>query len=674
MGLLQILNGDQDIKFYGGGIFPNPNSVSSTVTFGQKLIGYKKPPGTYQSGAYLPKSDQPYITTPIPDLGVSFKDQNPSLITLPGWEDGLPGIEQLNNLSNKIRYNSNSWGQDFLNRGNLYGLVRSKDDIKRLTSYFLDGTKGLLFIAKQNLLSRVGVQTEAPRNAGNALGFFNDGVYLPTSTLAQSAISNIGGHVLKQGIDPTGKLPFLKLSKYEDANNKKTKSNHLVKILDKHTKRFNKRIIKQYRGGPGSKLGIGSTKIRYATDSEGKNKINSLVSKKFLNEKFGNFLTWDNQDFNEDRIFSVISTKKLNIKNSEILDDFRKKLIEPNGNPIKKSTFLSLSSNYRNFNIEKRLHYRSGGEKGNILDYTRGKRDNQGALLSSDLINMSSIYKSPTPDGSSKLKDIIDFRIGVFDNSSIREGQNYIDKSWLHFRALLDKFSEGYKASWKGQDYMGRAEKFYRYNSFDRDINLSFNLVAFSKQELMPIYKKLNYLASTLSPYYSPEGYMSGNLIQLTVGNYLWEQPGFIESLSIDIDDSTPWEINLGLDGKEENGEINVKQVPHRIKVSMKFTPIHRFRPQIQEIYGGNLDPTKPQFNQDDNGFGPQRYITLQDNKGDTNNGYNQQFEIYTPPPPTPATTNNNQISLAQIRETPDILQPSITADVLSTINPNLFY
>ena len=670
MGLLQILNGDQDIKFYGGGIFPGPNTVSSTVTFGQKLIGYKKPPGTYLSGAYLSKDQQPYITTPIPDLGVSFRDQNPALLTLPGWEDGLPGIEQLNNLSEKIRYQSNSWGQDFLNRGNLYGLVRSKDDIKRLTSYFLDGTKGLLFIAKQNLLSRVGVQTEAPRNAGNALGFFNDGVYLPTSTLAQAAVSNIGGHVLKQGIDPTGKLPGLKLSKYEDANNKKTKRNRLVKILDKHTKRFNKKIIEQYRGGPGSILGIGSTKINYATDSEGKNKINSLVSKKFLNEKFGNFLTWDNQDFNEDRIFGVISTKKLNIKNSEVLNDFRERLIKPN-KQIKKSTFLSLSPNYRNFNIEKRLHYRSGGEKGNILDYTKGKRDNQGALLSSDLINMSSIYKSSGASQDTELKDIIDFRIGIFDNKSIGETPEIL-KNWLHFRALLDKFSESYKASWKGQDYMGRAEKFYRYNSFDRDINLSFNLSAFSKQELMPIYKKLNYLASHLAPYYSKEGYMSGNLVQLTVGNYLWEQPGFIESLNIDIDDSTPWEINLGLDGKEENGEINVKQVPHRIKVSMKFTPIHRFRPQIQELNGGNLDPTNPQFNQDDNGFGPQRYIALQDKN--TNNGYNQQFAVSSPTPPTPATTNNNQISLAQIRETPDILQPSITADVLSTINPNLFY
>ena len=267
MGLYTVLTNPTDFKFYGGGKFPNVNAVSSTVSFGQKLIGYNKPSGTFHAGAFLPKEQKPYITVPIPDLGVSFKDQNPTLITLPGWEDGLPGIKQLNNLSEKIRYNSNSWGQDFLNRGNLYGLTRSKDDIKRLTSYFLDGTKGLLFIAKQNLLSRVGVKTESPNNLSNALGFINGGVYLPTSTLAQAAVSGMGGHLLKQGIDPTGKLPLLKLSKYEDANNKKTKRNRLVKILGKFSNfprsgEVKNKTIEKYRGGPGSVLGIGSTKIK----------------------------------------------------------------------------------------------------------------------------------------------------------------------------------------------------------------------------------------------------------------------------------------------------------------------------------------------------------------------------------------------------------------------------
>ena len=197
MGLLDILNGGQSLQFYGGG---GPNTVSSGVSFGQKTIGYA-------GGALVPESQTPYITIPIPDSGVSFNDQNPPLINLPLIG---PGIEQLNNLSDKVRYQSDTWGQDFLNRGNLYGLVRAKDDTKRLTNYYLDGTKGLLFIAKQNLLSRVGTGfgSETPKSVSNVLGLIKGGIYLPTSTIAQAAVSGIGGHLLKQGIDPTGKIPL----------------------------------------------------------------------------------------------------------------------------------------------------------------------------------------------------------------------------------------------------------------------------------------------------------------------------------------------------------------------------------------------------------------------------------------------------------------------------------
>ena len=166
----------------------------------------------------------------------------------------------------------------------------------------------------------------------------------------------------------------------------------------------------------------------------------------------------------------------------------------------------------------------------------------------------------------------------------------------------------------------------------------------------MPIYKKLNYLASHLAPYYSDVGYMSGNLVQLTVGNYLWEQPGFIDSISIDIDDETPWEVNVGLDGDIENGDINIKQVPHMIKVSISFTPIHRFRPQIQTLTNNDANSLGVDadgvpivgFDKDSTGFGPQRYISLQDNDN-FNSGYNPQSPL-PPPPTTPTTTNENRI------------------------------
>ncbi len=96
-----------------------------------------------------------------------------------------------------------------------------------------------------------------------------------------------------------------------------------------------------------------------------------------------------------------------------------------------------------------------------------------------------------------------------------------------------------------------------------------------SKQELIPMYKKLNYLASSLTPDYSPQGYMRGNLAQLTVGGYLYEQPGIITSLTYDIQEDTPWELGINTEGGSDG---TVKEMPHIIRVSgFNFIPIQNF-------------------------------------------------------------------------------------------------
>jgi hypothetical protein len=74
---------------------------------------------------------------------------------------------------------------------------------------------------------------------------------------------------------------------------------------------------------------------------------------------------------------------------------------------------------------------------------------------------------------------------------------------------------------------------------------MSFTVYAQSKAELIPMYKKLNYLASTLAPDYTSAGFMRGNLVRLTMGGYLYEQPGFISSLTYDIPQEAPWEISI---------------------------------------------------------------------------------------------------------------------------------
>jgi hypothetical protein len=160
--------------------------------------------------------------------------------------------------------------------------------------------------------------------------------------------------------------------------------------------------------------------------------------------------------------------------------------------------------------------------------------------------------------------DIIKFRITIVNPTSPSDSSNT-----LNFRAYIDDFSDSYGADWGSQTYMGRGEKFYKYNNFTRDISLGFTIVADNSSSLDIMYSQLNALAASIAPTYTNEGYMAGNLHRLTVGDYLYEQWGIMGGFTYEVIQDSPWEITEG------------KQVPMYIKVSgIKFTPIHNFRPE----------------------------------------------------------------------------------------------
>jgi hypothetical protein len=136
------------------------------------------------------------------------------------------------------------------------------------------------------------------------------------------------------------------------------------------------------------------------------------------------------------------------------------------------------------------------------------------------------------------------------------------------------------------------------------------------------MYKKLNYLASTLAPDYSPNGYMRGNLVQLTIGGYLYEQPGFITSLTYDIQEDTPWEIGIGAISGQDG---SVKELPHIIRVSgFSFTPIQQFRPQLQDnTFSTNAVNTQGAGTGMTITDGPERFIALANGTNANQTNYN---------------------------------------------------
>ena len=188
---------------------------------------------------------------------------------------------------------------------------------------------------------------------------------------------------------------------------------------------------------------------------------------------------------------------------------------------------------------------------------------------------LDKIYYDSSSDRTSNVfnsaKDLIDFEIFIVNGTNQKEIK-------LKFKAYIDDFSDDYSANWATQTYMGRGEEFYRYNKFTRNIGLSFTAIADNKKNLQTMYAQLNTLASSLAPSYTSQGYMSGNLHRLTVGNYIKKQYGILTGLSFKIPEDSPWEIESG------------KQLSHYIEVSgFKFNVIHDFRPNynasLQYLY-----------------------------------------------------------------------------------------
>ena len=280
------------------------------------------------------------------------------------------------------------------------------------------------------------------------------------------------------------------------------------------------------------------------------------------------------------------------LKSTEIKEDFRKNTINSS----------SISPSYKsggNSIVDNRVNQGTPGAPFLTprTSYTVGR----GVAL--DKINALSLYKSDNVDTSKPINDLVKFRIGVIDN----EDPNL--KTYIHFRAFLNSMNDSYKAEWGAQKFTGRAESLYNYQGFDRSVNLSWTVAAQSKQELIPMYQKLNYLASVCAPDYSADGYMRGNLIELTVGGYLYKQVGIMQGITFDIPTDSPWEVAINDNGGFDN---NVKELPHRIDVSgFTFKPIHDFVPNVQKNIFKNTNEQGTNTQGDIDIFGDERYIAL---------------------------------------------------------------
>jgi hypothetical protein len=500
------------------------------------------------------------------------------------------------------------------------GIISSTIDRERIQKFFNSAPRGKAFIEKQkglqltnpriqvpNSLAFVGTEPITQGGENPAPGVFENiflpttNIYEPTSTLAQVQVMGTGAHFNRHGFVPSIYQSPLRTYAYIVGNpeNNTATTNRLailktLKLGSNLSTGIDPVLINRlgisplqqqlfnYPGGPGSVYGIGFTRIFRVSDTR--------ATELFPVSTKGFTINGQAKPVGVTKPYSAIAltyqqlaTQGTRTTNPEAptrakIQDFRRQT--NNGSPV------IVSSDYTNYNIANPAQSPSGpgmgiGNPGSPLT---GSKYTDVQPLGADLLNLTDpltnkLFYNPgeqdpwTVVGSNS-KDIIKFAFECIDNNNINNTLPLI------FRAFLEgQITDNHTAEYSSFKYLGRGETFRTYQGFDRSISFSFRIFVQSRQEMRPLYKKLNQLISQVYPDYSPSyGIMRGNVVRLTIGDYIYRTPGFLENVNITIDNSnTPWEILLNLNNEEE---FDVRQLPHMVTIQCSFKPIMDLLPR----------------------------------------------------------------------------------------------
>lgn len=239
------------------------------------------------------------------------------------------------------------------------------------------------------------------------------------------------------------------------------------------------------------------------------------------------------------------------------LTDFRKtagKLLDENKKPA--------ATDYSSFNREKTFLQGNPGTK-NVkrTNYSIGPQNIETGAPSKEGVDIINAYDGKERNNDIEVGDIIKFNMRIINNDSLQD-------EYLYFRAYIDDFSETYSADWSEYKYVGRAQKFYTYKGFERSFSLAFTVHAQSRQELLPMWRKLNRLVGAASPDYSQGGYMRGSILKLTIGDYITNHPGILKGFTVGNVLDYGFELGRNEDGTLITNNKKIQQLPFGFKVS----------------------------------------------------------------------------------------------------------
>ena len=209
------------------------------------------------------------------------------------------------------------------------------------------------------------------------------------------------------------------------------------------------------------------------------------------------------------------------------------------------------------------------GDKVNVIDF--GQRTFKNAYKWKP-----SIIPTDTAIGRIVASDSItqDFIKFFFTGPKLQNGLPDATDDIMVFRAVITSLGDSFNANWNGVTMIGRADPNYHYTGYSRDLSLNFDVYATTRDELKPIYRKLNALAGYTAPEYNSEDIaLRAPWMRITIGDLFHQQPVVLNSLNFDYSTDASWEINI------EDDQTNM-QVPFKISVTCQMNVIMDYLPQ----------------------------------------------------------------------------------------------
>ena len=213
------------------------------------------------------------------------------------------------------------------------------------------------------------------------------------------------------------------------------------------------------------------------------------------------------------------------------------------------------------------------GDKVNVIDFSQRKLSEAYLWKPSRLDPNGWLGK--TLNGANVTNDFIKF-IMTGPKLSPDQFKNPTETDDIFaFRCTDLSVSDQFNAAYTAINMIGRADPNYHYGGYTRDVSVGFTIHATDRDELKPIWRKLNFLAGYTAPEYNPTQLgLTAPWMRITIGDLFVQQPVLISSLGYELAGTdTSWEINI-------EGDPTNMQVPHSVKVSMTLYMITDSLPQ----------------------------------------------------------------------------------------------